>query len=109
MTVHALHHVNIRAPMHELVALRDFYTNVVGLAVGPRPPFRSKGFWLYAGNVHLVHLTAASDEESLPEAAHRRSAFDHVALRCSNLEEALARLREHGVAYTVDTVPETDE
>ena len=64
MPVHAVHHFNIRAPQAELIVLRDFYSDVVGLSLGPRPPFRSAGFWLYADGVPILHLTAASETET---------------------------------------------
>ena len=44
-------------------ALRRFYTEVIGLQVGPRPPFDSPGHWLYAGPVDLLHLTVAQEVE----------------------------------------------
>ncbi len=109
MAVHAIHHFNIRAAMSELLVLRDFYCNVVGFQPGPRPPFKSSGLWLYADGTPVLHLTAASDTQSLPQPAQRHSAFDHIALRCSNLEATLTRLRQHGVEYSVDTVPLVNE
>ena len=41
-----LHHFNLRVGATELDALQVFYSGVVGLTVGPRPPFRSSGVWL---------------------------------------------------------------
>jgi glyoxylase I family protein len=105
MPVHAIHHFNIRAPQEELLVLRDFYCDVVGLTLGPRPPFRSTGFWLYADGVPVLHLTATAATESLPDVRERRSAADHIAFRSSDLQATLAKLRKHGVAYATDIVP----
>lgn len=105
MAVHSIHHFNIRASEQELVVLRDFYCRVIGLEPGPRPPFRSSGFWLYAGSVAVLHLTVASEGEFLPEVSGRRSAADHIAFRCSDLPATLARLRANGVEYSIEHVP----
>lgn len=105
MPVHAVHHFNIRAPAAELRVLRDFYCDVIGLSEGFRPPFRSSGFWLYADGVAVLHLSAMSNGETLPDVSQRRSALDHVALRCSGLESILARLDGCGIAYSITEVP----
>ena len=51
-------HVNIRVIDQE--AMRDFLAAVVGLKVGPRPPFDFHGYWLYLGDVPVIHLVCAS-------------------------------------------------
>jgi catechol 2,3-dioxygenase-like lactoylglutathione lyase family enzyme len=103
-----LHHFNIRVAANELAALRTFYTDVVGLTVGPRPPFQSVGTWLYAGSIPILHLTqmntgetvAPGSPEALPESLEKRcSAFDHIALACTDLDDTLRRLNSHGVQY----------
>jgi len=103
--VHAILHINIRVPQHELALCRDFYCNVLGLSVGPRPPFESSGLWLYAGAAPVVHLVRMSAAETAPQVSHGRCALDHVAFGCSGLPAALRRLRQHGIAYTISKVP----
>src|ERR1700722_3353848 len=109
MAVQRLHHFNIRTSPAELAVLRDFYCNVVGLTLGPRPPFRSSGFWLYADGAAILHLTAAPGCEALPDVTNRHEAADHIAFRCSDFEATVERLRQHGVAYFVDSVPLVNE
>jgi glyoxylase I family protein len=109
MAVQSLHHFNIRASQAELLVLCDFYSNVIGLTPGPRPPFRSSGFWLYAQGVPVLHLTVAPASESLPDVGDRHSAADHIAFRCSDLEGTLERLRRHAVAHSIDRVPLVNE
>ena len=84
----------------DLEATREFYTRVLGLAVGPRPPFTFPGYWLYAGDIACVHL-AASDREGLAGGA----AVDHLAFAASDLAGTRARLREHGIEARERTVP----
>ena len=57
MTVVGFNHYNLRAPRELLEQLRSFYCDVVGLRVGPRPSFASFGYWLYAGEQDILHLT----------------------------------------------------
>jgi catechol 2,3-dioxygenase-like lactoylglutathione lyase family enzyme len=102
MHVRGLSHFNVRAPEEMLERVRDFYAGVLGLSVGHRPGFRSKGFWLYAGAEPIVHLSA-SDAADVPDAG-ARGAFDHVAFDCEGLREFVERLEHAGVEYEVDEV-----
>ena len=96
MLVLSLDHVNIAGSFALLERCRAFYTDVLGLTDGPRPPFRSRGFWLYAGGRPIVHLSEKSDD------AIGANALDHFAFTCADLDAAMARLHEHGVAFTLD-------
>ncbi|HEX5420719.1 MAG TPA: VOC family protein [Gammaproteobacteria bacterium] len=109
MTVHGLHHVNIRVPAEEVLRLRDFYCEVVGLKEGPRPPFRAPGIWLYADDQAVVHLSETRADESMPPLPERRSALNHVALRCTGLEDFVARLESAQIEYRLSEVPLTAE
>ncbi|MBV8605356.1 MAG: diguanylate cyclase [Pelomonas sp.] len=107
MTVRGLAHVNLRAPRALLDALRDFYVDVVGLAPGPRPPFASFGYWLYAGGRDVLHLSEArAGEERAPG---RSPTYDHLALACDDLAGTEAQLRARGLAYRRAAVPLTGQ
>ncbi|MBB5014872.1 VOC family protein [Rehaibacterium terrae] len=107
MTVLGFAHNNLRAPQAMIERLRTFYCEVVGLRVGPRPPFRSRGYWLYAGEHDVLHLTIAPDDE--PRAGDTPTTFDHAAFRCRGLDVYRRRLAELGIAYEVDEVPLTGQ
>ena len=64
MPIHKIAHYNFRLEPGLMDRVRDFYVSVVGMTQGPRPPFPSKGYWLYAGTLDLLHLTqeAGSDK-----------------------------------------------
>ena len=118
VSIIGLHHFNIRVAASELAALRTFYTDAIGLTVGPRPPFQSVGTWLYAGSIAIIHLTQMNSGETvapgspsaLPESLEKRcSAFDHIALACTDLDDTLRRLNSHGVQYTRTEVPSIGE
>ena len=104
MPVSNIDHINLRAPRELLDELRDFYANVVGLTDGRRPPFREFGYWMYAGERAIVHLSLAAEGEV--RAADVPSTFAHVAFACSDRTACERRLSECGVAYDVAVVPE---
>ena len=58
MSIARLDHYLVLA--EDLEATRDFYTEVLGLEVGPRPPFGFVGYWLYAAGHACVHLADAA-------------------------------------------------
>lgn len=98
-------HYNLRASRALLDQLRDFYRDVVGLEVGNRPPFRSFGYWLYAGEQAVLHLSEASAEEERP--AQPVGTFDHAAFACTGREAYESELKMRGIQYRVAVVPET--
>ena len=78
-------HYNLRAPRDLLDALRSFYTEVVGLEQGERPPFTRFGYWLYAGSQDVLHLTEASPEEI--RSVEAVTTFDHASFNCTGRKE----------------------
>lgn len=103
MAVIGINHYNLRADRATLETLRDFYSQILGLEVGYRPPFRSSGYWLYAGEQPLVHLTEARPDEIRLKGS--TSTFDHLAFSCEDYEAFIERLRRSNVEFTVDRVP----
>jgi catechol 2,3-dioxygenase-like lactoylglutathione lyase family enzyme len=103
--VHAVHHVNLRISPHEIRGLRDFYCDVLGLKEGWRPPFASKGYWLYADEVPIVHLVETSPGETRP----RGGVIDHVSFRCTNPRETESALQHRGIEYSITQVPVTGD
>ncbi len=113
MAIAGFHHFNLRVPEGELQALQTFYVEVLGLKLGPRPPFRSIGLWLYAGDEPILHLTQMNSGEivapgapsDLPVlVADRRSALDHIALACDDLAAMRERLERHRVDFRLTEV-----
>jgi len=107
MPVHGFSHYNLRAPQPLLDALRDFYVDIVGLTVGPRPPFDRPGHWLYAGGEAVLHLIAP-----LPGEERRtdvQTTFDHAAFTCSDRAGYERRLRAAGIAWRLAEVPQTGQ
>src|SRR5580704_5029627 len=106
MPVDGFSHYNLRAPRALLEELCAFYADVIGLTVGPRPPFASFGYWLYAGGEPVLHLSEArpGSEQSLVP-----STFDHAAFRCSDRAGFERLLSARGVHYSATRVPLTQQ
>ena len=100
MHINGIDHFNIRT--RDLDRLCEFYTKVLALEIGDRPPFDSPGVWLYAGGHPILHVGIAEDggtdvDNTLP--------LDHIALETEGLMDAVARLEEAGIDYRMVDVP----
>ena len=100
MPIQRIDHINIAGSAELIERCRAFYVDVLQLVDGHRPAFRSRGYWLYAGEHPIVHLTVRDDER-----ATAPNHLDHCAFGCTDLDATIASLEQHGVAYTVDRVP----
>jgi catechol 2,3-dioxygenase-like lactoylglutathione lyase family enzyme len=105
MTVISINHFNITAPTELLEQVRDFYVEVLGLKVGERPGFRRQGFWLYAGEEPLLHLTVDDREAARADVESAHDGFlDHVAFTCRGLPGLLERLKRLNIPYRMSEV-----
>lgn len=94
-----------------------FYTQVLGLKPGYRPPFAFAGAWLYGGNQHpLLHIAVWDPNDQalqryLGERTHSQGSggVDHIALRCTDLPAFEIHLQQLGIAYQGRTVPAVHE
>ena len=103
MAITGIAHYNFRARRDLLDSLRDFYVVVVGLQPGPRPAFGSFGYWLYAGDQDLLHLSEEASEDS--RRIGRDLTFDHVAFECTDWPAHERRLKSNAVEFDIDRVP----
>jgi len=99
MPVQMLEHYTIRCA--DLEATRDFYSAVLGLAVGPRPNFPFRGYWLYGGGVPIVHLVDRSESEARGggKTGAQTSPLDHIAFRSADFEAMRALLQARGISF----------
>ncbi|MDE2365914.1 MAG: diguanylate cyclase [Betaproteobacteria bacterium] len=103
MSAIGFNHYNLRAPRELLDELKTFYCEIVGLKQGPRPPFESFGYWLYAGDQCVLHLSEARPDEV--RHTNVATTFDHVAFTCTGRPEMEARLKQHNVPFRIGQVP----
>ena len=93
----ALDHVTIRSGGLERTLA--FYERLLGLRAGPRPAFGVPGLWLYLGEHAVLHVL----EGPIP---HGDGAFDHVAFEACGRAAISTRLRDAGVAFKLQTLPD---
>ena len=101
MPVDQLQHVNIRCA--DVERSRDFYVRSLGLIQGHRPPFASKGYWLYVGDVPAVHLVQRFADST--QEMTGGGSIDHVAFRGVDLDATRARLNAGAVSFNETVVP----
>jgi len=94
----ALNHANLSTV--KLQETIDFFVQVIGLRVGPRPNFNFGGAWLYVGGqpvLHLVERAKARDPDG---------ALDHISFTVPDLAAALGRLDALGIPYRATDIPD---
>ena len=104
MPLHALNHFTITPS--DLEATKDFYSDVLGLDVGYRPPLNFPGYWLYSAGTATVHLIGFRKGEN---AAHRKNIktgrLDHIAFACTGLKQMKAKLKKQNIDYEERVLP----
>jgi len=95
-------HINIAAPSALLEKVRDFYCTVLEMEEGFRPVFSSPGYWLYADDKPLIHLSECEGRRG----AEHSGFLDHIAFRSNGLCALMRRLANNGIEYRVNSVPE---
>jgi catechol 2,3-dioxygenase-like lactoylglutathione lyase family enzyme len=125
MDIKRVDHYSIRT--RDLERSQRFYTEVIGLKAGPRPPFDFPGYWLYSGeppadltnaarNYGLVHLMGWNPDKpgtldayvgARPDAKLESGtgSLDHVAFAATGREAMLERCRRQNIEYIERAVP----
>lgn len=104
MSLTGLNHVTVQTD--DLEGTRRFYEELLGLKAGSRPPLGFPGYWLYAGDEPMVHLVPKSNGIGggpSPDTGN----FDHVAFTATGLGPTRQRLKQHGIKFHEQEVPET--
>ena len=95
----AIDHVQLAMPAGQEEMAREFYAGLLGMLEIPKPAALLKrgGCWFQSGIVQ-VHLGTEGDFRPAKKA--------HPALKCTNYDRLVAKLRTAGVAVTeADDIP----
>jgi catechol 2,3-dioxygenase-like lactoylglutathione lyase family enzyme len=100
MPIDGFQHVNIRTT--DVARARDFYLRALGLRVGDRPSFTSVGYWLYLGDVPVVHLVQLAPDDTRAPGSGR---LDHVAFHGVDIDATRQTLTAAGIPFREQIVP----
>ena len=102
--IKGIDHYNLRSDEKMIETLKDFYINVVGLKLGHRPPFKSKGYWLYADAKDILHLSKSKDNKK--NLINVDSTLDHVSFSALNKVLFMEILKKNNIIFKERFVPE---
>lgn len=113
MPVADLNHYFVRT--NDLEATKDFYVNVLGFEVMPRPDFPFPGYWLGVGGKIQVHMgphgipNAELYYLGTPKnaATDQSGVIDHIAFAATEPEAFTGRLKQMGIPYRPRYLPES--
>jgi catechol 2,3-dioxygenase-like lactoylglutathione lyase family enzyme len=95
MPVGLVDHFNIAIAQSQVEATLRFYREVLGLKEGFRPDFGRPGWWLYAGEHPVLHISL----KQIAPTVGPTGSFDHIALNATDWAAMKATLERHKVAY----------
>jgi catechol 2,3-dioxygenase-like lactoylglutathione lyase family enzyme len=95
MPVGLVDHFNIVISPSQVEATLRFYREVLGLKEGFRPTFGRPGWWLYAGDHPVLHISL---KEIAPTVGSTGS-FDHIALNATGWPEMKATLERLKIPF----------
>ena len=102
--INAIDHYNLRSDEKMIETLKDFYINIVGLKLGHRPPFKSKGYWLYAKDKDVLHLSSSKD--NVKNLTNVNSTLDHVSFSASDKVFFIDLLERNNIIFKERYIPE---
>ena len=114
MPLTELNHYFVRA--NNLERSKDFYVNVLGFEVMPRPEFPFPGYWLGINGKIQVHMGPAGipNQEmyylGTPKGAATDHAgvVDHIAFLASEPETFIKRFKAMGMDYRPRSLPDSE-
>ena len=104
MIVTGLKHYTIRASAQVIDQCIAFYTSILNLRIGFRPPLETSGFWLYAGDQPVLHVLIYDEPEF-----HGPSVLGSIAFGCVNLPVTIQRLEDLEIDYTKNYLADIDQ
>ena len=102
--IEGINHYNLRADEATIEVLKDFYIEIVGLKLGHRPPFKNGGYWLYANQKDILHLSFSKN--GIVNELNINSTFDHMAFTCQDENKYIDLLTKKNIKFSMREIPE---
>ena len=102
--IEGINHYNLRADEKTIEVLKDFYIEIVGLKLGHRPPFKNGGYWLYANQKDILHLSFSKN--GILNELNVNSTFDHMAFTCKDENMYIDLLNKKNIKFSIREIPE---
>ena len=102
--INGIDHYNLRSDEKMIETLKDFYINIVRLKLGYRPPFKSKGYWLYAKEKDVLHLSSSKD--NIKNLINIDSTLDHVSFSANDKSFLMETLEKNNIVFKERHIPE---
>ena len=93
----------------DIDATRDWYARILGMTSGPHPDFGFPVYWMYVGEVDLVHIgpsarMAGESQKKYLGLTSQKSeqgtgAIDHIAFRATGLRQMMEHLKTQGIEF----------
>jgi len=114
MPLTELNHYFVRA--NDLEATKNFYCDVLGFDVMPRPTFPFPGYWLGVNGKIQVHMGPDGIDNAelyylgTPKNAvtDHAGVVDHIAFLASEPGQFIRRFRQRGLEFQPRSLPEFD-
>ena len=90
---------------------REFFENILGLEVGPRPNLMSKGYWMYTDGTAYVHLIekdpkTIESKGSTSESPAEGGLEDHIAFSVEDSHKVVESMKQKGIEYWDRLLPD---
>ncbi len=95
MAIGLVDHFNIVISPSQVEDTLRFYKDVLGLKEGFRPDFGRPGWWLYADEHPVLHISL----KEIPPTRGGTGSFDHIALNATGWAEMKAKLERLGIPF----------
>jgi catechol 2,3-dioxygenase-like lactoylglutathione lyase family enzyme len=99
----------------DLEKSKNFYCDILGFSVIPRPPFDAEGYWLWGNNLnlHLIKTKCAKERKKVKVARIQHfstslPAVDHIAFLTTNIDAVREILDSENVYYKFEEPKNTD-
>ena len=102
--ISGINHYNLRSEAKMMENLKNFYIEIVGLKLGTRPPFKSNGYWLNAGQKDILHLSETKKNDDNP--VNIKNTFDHMAFTAEDKDKYIKILEINEIKFHLRIVPE---